>query len=152
MTLKLGLLRDNTKQSKSDFSDGLQSHTHSENSVPKNSFSRLLQPQLSDELLQRENEFKRIYLSTYQRCCQISSKAHEHRNRYKLGRPINAGQKVFLENHAQDLTKSQKLKQLRVGPFTVKKKQITNTTYEIREDSNADNVKTTRRNHLIECF
>ena len=151
MTLKLGLLRDKDKQCKSEFCDGLQPHTHSENSLPNNSLNRLLRPQLSDELLKRENEFKRIYSSTYQRCRQITSKAHEHRNRYKLGRPISTGQKVFLENHAQDLTRSQKLKQLRVGPFTVTK-QITNTTYEIREDANPDNVKTTHRNHLIEYF
>ena len=72
-------------------------------------------------------------------------------NRFKLGRPISTGQKVFLENHAQDLMRSQKLKQLRVGPFTVTK-QITNTTYVIREDANLDNVKTTHRNHLIEYF
>ena len=101
--------------------------------------------------LKRENEFKRIYSSTYQRCRQITSKAHEHRDRYKLGRPISTGQKVFLENHAQDLTRSQKLKQLRVGPFTVPK-QITSTPYEIREDANPDNVKTTHRNHLTEYF
>ena len=79
------------------------------------------------------------------------SKAHEHRNRFKLGRPISTGQKVFLENHAQYLTRSHKLKQLRVGPFTVTK-QVTNTTYEIREDANPDNVKTTHRNHLIDYF
>ena len=151
MTLKLGLLRDKDKQCKSEFCDGLQSHTHSENSLPNNSLNRLLRPQLSDELLKRENEFKRIYSSTYQRCRQITSKAHEHRNRFKLGRPISTGQKVFLENHAQDLTRSQKLKQLRFGPFTVTK-QITNTTYEIREDANPDKVKTTHRNHLIEYF
>ena len=151
MTLKLGLLRDKDKQCKSEFCDGLQSHTHSENNLPNNSLSRLLRPQLSEELLKRENELKRIYSSTYQRCRQITSKAHEHRNRFKLGRPISTGQKVFLEDHAQDLTRSQKLKKLRVGPFTVTK-QITNTTYEIREDANHDNVKTTHRNHLIEYF
>ena len=151
MTFKLGLLRDKDKQNKSEFCDGLESHTHSKNSLPNNSLNRLLRPQLSDELLKRGKEFKRIYSSTYQRCRQITSKAHEHRNRFKLGRPISTGQEVFLENHAQDLTRSQKLKQLRVGPFTVTK-QITNTTYEIREDANPDNVKTTRRNHLIEHF
>ena len=58
---------------------------------------------------------------------------------------------MFLENHAQDLTRSQKLKQLRVGPFTVTK-QIANTTYKIREDGNPDNVKTTHRNHFIKYF
>ena len=149
--LKLGLLRDKDKQCKSEFCDGLQSHTHSENSLPNNSLNHLLRPQLSDELLKRENEFKRIYSSTYKRCRQISSKAHEHRNRFKLGRPISTGQKVFSENHAQELTRSQKLKQLRIRPFTVTK-QITNTTYETREDANPDNVETTQGNHLIEHF
>ena len=151
MTLKLGLLRDENKQGKSEFCDGLQSHTSSEKSLPNNSLTHLLRPQLSDERLKRKNEFKRIYSSTYQRCRQITSKAHEHRNRLKLGRPINTGQEVFLEDHTQDLTKSQKLKQLRVGPFRVKN-QITITTYKIREYANLDNVKITHINHLIEYF
>ena len=85
MTLKLGLLRDKDKQCKSKFCDGLQSHTHSENSLPNNTPNLLLRPQLSDELLKRESEFKRIYSSTCQRCRQITSKAHEYRNRFKLG-------------------------------------------------------------------
>ena len=58
---------------------------------------------------------------------------------------------MFLENHTADLSRSQKLKQLRVGPFTVTK-QITNTTYEFQEDANPDNIKVTHRNHLIEYF
>ena len=78
MTLKLGLIRDKGKQCNSEFCVRLQSHTHSENSLPNNSLSRLLRPQLSDEVLKRENEFKRIYSSTYQRCRQITSNAQEH--------------------------------------------------------------------------
>ena len=150
MTLKFGLIRDKDKQCKSGFCDGLQAHTHSENSLPNKVLNHPLGQQLSDELLKRENEFKRIYSSTYQQCRQITSKAHEHRNRYKLGQP-SVGQKVFLENHAQDLTKSQKLKQLQVGPFTVIK-QITETTYEIREDANPNNIKFTHRKHVIQHF
>ena len=148
-SLKLGLLRDKYKQCKSYFCDGLQSHTHSENNVPNNSLCRVLRPQFSDEILKRKNEFKQIYSSAYQRWRQITSKAHEHPNRFKLGRPISVRQKMFLENHAKDLTKSQNLIQLRVGPFTVTK-QITKTTNGIQEDANPDNVKTTHRNHLIE--
>ena len=49
------------------------------------------------------------------------------------------------------MSRSQKLKQLRVGPFTVSK-QVTNTTYEIQEDAYPDNIKVTHRNHLIEYF
>ena len=141
MTLKLGLLRNEDKQCKSEFYDGLQPDTHSENNLPNNSLNRLLRPQPSDELLKRENEVKRIYSSTYQRCRQITSKAHEHRNRFTRGRRISTGQKVFLENHAQDLRKSQKLKQLRIRPFALTK-QITNTTYEIRQDANPSKLRT----------
>ena len=94
---------------------------------------------------------KRIYSSTYQRFRQITSKAHEYRNRFELGRPINIGQKLFLKNRTAHLSRSQKLKQLRVCPFTVTK-QMTNTTYELREDANPDNIKVTHRNHLIEYF
>ena len=47
---------------------------------------------------------------------------------------------MFLENDGQDLTKSEKLKQLRVGQFTVTK-QITNTTYGIPEAANPKKSK-----------
>ena len=50
--------------------------------------------------LKRENEFERIYSSTYQRCRQILSKAHEHRKRFKLGRPIS----TFLPAFSQFVT------------------------------------------------
>ena len=151
MTLNFGLIRDKNKQCRSEYCEGLKPHTHSENQLTNKSLDRLLRPQLSDEFIARENDFKRIYSSTYQRCRQITSKAHEYRNRFKLGRPINIGQKVFLENQTADLNRSQKLKQLRVGPFTVTK-QIINTTYEIQEDANPDKIKVTHRNHLIEYF
>ena len=150
MTLKFGLIRDKNERCRSEYCEGLKLHTHSENQLLNKSLDRLLRPQLS-QLIARENNFKRIYSSTYQRCRQITSKAHEYRNRFKLGRSINIGQKVFLENHSADLSISQKLKQLHVSPFTVTK-QITNTTYEIQENANPDNIKVTHRNHLIEYF
>ena len=58
---------------------------------------------------------------------------------------------MLLEKHTADLRRSQKLKQFRASLFTVTK-QVTNTTYEIREDANSDNVKVTHSNHLIEYF
>ena len=117
MTLKLGLIRDKNKQCRSEYCEGLKPHTHSESQLQNKTLDRLLRPQLSDELTARENDFKRIYSSTYQRCHQITSKAHEYRDRFKLGRPINIGQKVFLENHTADLSRSQKLKKITFWPF-----------------------------------
>ena len=150
-TLKIGVLRDKDIICKCEFCDGLQSQTHGENSLSNNYLNRLFRPQLSDELLKRENECKRIYSSTYQRLRQDTSKTHEQRNRFTLGPPSSPGQKVFSKNHAQDLTKCQKLKQLRVGPITVTK-QITNTTYKIRDDANPNFIKSTHKNNLIEYF
>ena len=127
MTVKLGLIRDKNKQCKSAFCADLHPHTHSEKTLRNKSLDRLLRPQLSSELLTRENEFKSIYSSFYKRCREITSKAHEYGNRFKLERPLEVGQNVLLENHKPDLFKSQKLKQLRLGTFSATK-QITNTT------------------------
>ena len=114
MTLKLGLSGFKNKQCKSEFCDGVQSHTQSANNLPNIPISRLLRPQLSAELLERWNKFRQMYSWIYKRCRHITSKAHEHRNRNELGRSRNVGQDVFLEKQALDLTKSQKLKQLSV--------------------------------------
>ena len=56
-----------------------------------------------------------------------------------------------MENHIVGLSRSQKMKQQRVNPFTVTK-QITNTTYEMRQNAIPDNIKVTHRNHLIESL
>ena len=63
--LKLELIQNKNKQCRSEYCEGLKSHTHSENQLPNKSLDRLLRPQLSDELKARENDFKRIDSSTY---------------------------------------------------------------------------------------
>ena len=60
-------------------------------------------------------------------------------------------QKVLYENHRQHLSKSQKLKQWRLGPFTVTKR-VTNTTSQVQDDKDRTILKTVHRNHLVECY
>ena len=151
LTLKLGLLRDKNKRCTSEFCKDLPPHAHSEDGLSNPKLNKLLRPQLSQELLRRESDFKQIYSSTYQRARQQTAKAHEYRNKFKLGKPLAIGQKVLFENHKIDLTKSQKLKHLRLGPFTVVE-QITATTYKIQEDSNPKHIRNVHRNHLIEYY
>ena len=67
------------------------------------------------------------------------------------GTDSNSDDRSTSDKKYSDLSRSQKLKQLRVGPFTVTK-QTTNTTYKIQEDANPDNIEVTHRNHLIEYF
>ena len=59
----------------------------------------LLKPQLSQALLEREREFKRIYSATFERCREQTARSHAYRNRFKLGHHLDIGQKVLYENH-----------------------------------------------------
>ena len=68
-----------------------------------------------------------------------------------MGQHLEIGQKVLYENHRQDLSKSQKLQQRRLGPFTVTKR-VTNTTYQIQDDKDPTIFKTVHRNHLVEYY
>ena len=68
-----------------------------------------------------------------------------------MGQHLEVGQKVLYENHRQDLSKSQKLQQRRLGPFTVTKR-VTNTTYQIQDDKDPAILKTVHRNHLVEYY
>ena len=92
MTLKLGLLRDKDKQCKSDFCDGLQPHTLSENSLPNISLDRLLGPQLSDELLKREMILNEPILRPIRDSVRLRQKHTSTETDFELGQPISTGQ------------------------------------------------------------
>ena len=151
MSLKLVLYRNKHKLCCSKFCENLPSPSHSENSLKNELFDNLLQPQLSQALLEREQTFKQIYSSTFEGCREQTAQSYAYRNRFKLGHHLEIGQKVHYENHKQDLTRSQKLQQRRLGPFTVTK-CITNTTYQIQDDKDPTIIKTVHRNHLVEYY
>ena len=151
MSLKLGLYRNKHKPCCSKFCENLPSHSHSENSLKNELLDNLLQPQLSQALLERERTFKQIYSSYFERCREQTARSHAYRNCFKLGHHLEIGQKVHYENHRQDLTRSHKFQQRRLGPFTVTKR-ITKTTYQIQDDKDPTIIKTVHRNHLVEYY
>ena len=151
MSVKLGLYRNKHKLCCSDFCTDLPPHTHDENSTKNELIQKLLRPQLSQALLDRERDFKRICFSTFERCREQTARCHEYRKRFKLGHHLAVGQKAFYENHRQDLSKSEKLQQRRLGPFTVTKR-VTGTTYQIQDDKDPSVIKTVHRNHLVEYY
>ena len=151
MSLKLGLYRNKHKLCCSKFFENLPSHSHSENSLRNEIPDNLLQPQLSQTLLERERTFKQIHSSTFKRSREKTARSHAYRNRFKLGHHLEIGQKVHYENHKQDLTRSQKLQQRQLGPFTVTKR-IADTTYQIQDDKDPTIIKTLHRNHLVEYY
>ena len=60
MSVKLGLYRDKGKLCCSEFCIDLPPHTHDENSTKNELLHKLLRPQLSQTLLHRGRDFKRI--------------------------------------------------------------------------------------------
>ena len=151
MSLKFGLYRNKQKLCCSEFCKDLPSYSHSENNMKNQLIDKLLKPQLSQALLERERDFKRLYSATFEQCREQIARSHAYRNRFKLGHHLEIGQKVLYENHRQNLSESQKLQQRQLGPITVMKR-ITNTTYQIQDDKDPTILKTVHRNHLVEYY
>ena len=66
-----------------------------------------------------------------------------------MGQHFDIVRKVLDENHHQDLSRSQKLRQKRLEHFTVPKR-ITHTTCQIKDDKDPTILKTVHRDHLVE--
>ena len=151
MSLKLEIYRNKQILSCSGVCKDLPSHSHSENNLKNELLDNLVRPQLSHTLLEPERDFERIYSATFERCREQTARSHAYRNRFKLGPHIEIGQKIPYENHRQDLSKSQKFQQGRLGPFTVTKR-VTISTYQIQDDKDPTIPKTVHRNHLVEYY
>ena len=103
MSVKLGLYRNKQKLCCSEICTDLPPHTHDENSTKNELFQKLFRPQLSQALLDRERDFKRIYSFTFERCREPTARSHAYRNIFELGHHLAVGQKAIYENHRQDL-------------------------------------------------
>ena len=151
MSLELCFYWNKHKLCCSNFCKDLPSHSHSENSLKNELLDNLLQPQLSQALLEREGTCKQVCSSTFERCREQTTRSHAYRHRFKLGHHLEIGQKVPYENHKRDLTRSRKLQQGRLEPFTVTK-PITKITYQNTDDKDPTVIKTVQRNHLVEDY
>ena len=80
MSFKLGLYRNKHKLRCSDFCNDLPSHSHREDNLKYQLLDNLLRSQLSQALLEREREFKRIYSATFERCREQTARWHAYRN------------------------------------------------------------------------
>ena len=76
MSLELGLYRNKHKLRCSKFCENLPPLSHSENTLKNELLDNLLQPQLSQALLERERNFKQIYSSTFERCREQTAQSH----------------------------------------------------------------------------
>ena len=151
MSLKMGLYRNKQKLCCSNFCKDLPSHSHNKNSLKNESLDNQLQPQLSQAHLKRERHITPFYSSTFEQCQEQTALSHGYRSRFKLGHHLELGQKVLYDNHKQDITRSQKLQQRRLGSFTITKR-ITSITYQYQDVKDPTVKKTVHRNHLVEYY
>ena len=151
MFLKLGFYRKKHEFCCSEFCRDLPSHSHSKNNLRNQLLDNLLRPQLSQALRERKRDFKRISSATFERCREQTARSHAYRNRFTLGQHLEIRQKVLHENHRQDLSRSQKLQQRRLGPFTVTKR-VTDTTYQIQDHKDPTILETVHPNYLVEYY
>ena len=93
MSLKLGLYRNKHKHCCSEFCIDLPSHSHNENNLRNQLLDNILRPQLSQALLERERDFKRIYSAIFERCGEQTARSHAYRNLLKLAQHLEIGQK-----------------------------------------------------------
>ena len=71
------------------------------------------------DLLNRETQFKNICRKVYRIVREADLRPLSCRNKYNLAKPLRVGEKILLENHNVPLGKSQKLCELRGGPYIV---------------------------------
>ena len=149
MSLKLGLYRKKTKLCCSYFCKDLPSDSHSETNLKNQLSDNFPRPQLSLALLEQKLDLKRIYSAILDRCREQTARSHAYRNQFKLGKHLEIGQKVLYKNYRQDLSKSLKIQQRRLGPFTVTKR-VTNAIYKIQDGKDPTILKRLHRNHLVD--
>ena len=52
---------------------------------------------MNTSILIQENQFKYIYNTAYRKSLENNAKIHKDRNKYKLGKPLEIGQKVLMK-------------------------------------------------------
>ena len=76
MYVKVGRYRNKHKLGCSEFCTDLPPHTHHENSTKDDLLQKLLRPQLSQALLDRGRDFKRIYSSIFEQYWEQTARSH----------------------------------------------------------------------------
>ena len=151
ISLKLGLVRDDNDLCQSEFCQSLPNHTHVNKETSHSCIDNLLSWKSSMDLLNRETQFTIFYRKVYRKIREANHRSLSYRNKYKLAKPLRVGQKVLLESHNVPFGKSQKLCELRSGPYIVTK-VITKVNYEIALDADPTRTQVVHRNHLVEYF
>ena len=101
------------------------------------------------DILNRETQFKNRYCKVFRKVREANRRSSLYRNKYELAKPLRVGQKIVLENHNNPFELSQKMCELRSGPYIVTK-VITKVNYELPLDADPTRTQVVYRNILVE--
>ena len=149
--MKLGLVRDENDSCHSELCQSSTNHRHVDKETSHLCIDNLLASKSSMGLLNRKTQFKHIFPKIYRKIREAYHRSLSYRNKYKLAKPLRVGQKVLLENHNVPFGRSQKLCELRSGPYIVTE-VITEGYYETALDGDPTRTQVVHRNHLVEYF
>ena len=149
--MKLRPTRNDSDLCQSEFCQSLPNHTHVNKETSYSCIDNLLSPRSSKDLVNRETQFKNVHRKVYRNVREANHRSLSYRNKYKLAKPLRVGQKVLLQNHNVTFGKSQKLCELRSGPYIVTE-VITNVYHEIALDADQAGTQVVHGNHLVEYF
>ncbi len=154
ISLRLGTLRNDNKfcnAKQNSFCEGLPPHKHeNENLLPEN-VKKILKPDISLDLLQRENDFKKIYSSVYEKNLAHQERENRLRSKYNLAKPLKIGTQVLVDNNVIPKDRSIKLRTRREGPFKILR-IITPVNYELQDVKNPVKIRVVPRYLLIPYY
>ena len=102
LSLKIRQLTRNSQLTcSSEFCKDLPLHRHTLQTSKNTKIDKFLKPTINNSL--RENQFKRIYNNAYKKSFDNNNRAHKNRNKHKLGKPLEIGQKILRENYQTEL-------------------------------------------------
>ena len=100
LSLKLGLLRNSHLTCSFEFCKDLPLHRHTLQTSKNTEIDKLLKPTINNSLLIRENNLNKYTITPIK---ENNNRANKNRNKHKLGKPLEVGQKVLMENHQIEL-------------------------------------------------
>ena len=114
----MGLVRDENDLCQSEFCQFLPNHTYVIKETSHSCIDTLFSPKSSIDLPNRETKFKNKNRKVYRKVREANHRSLSYRNKYKLPKPPQVGQEVLLENHNIPFGESQKVCELRSGPYS----------------------------------
>ena len=154
ISLRLGIFRNEFKHCNpkpGSFCENLPPHRHENEALIAENVRKIIKPNVAADLLQRENDFKRIYSSVYEKNIQAQERDNKYRSKFNVAKMLQVGTQVLVENNTKPTDRSKKLQTRREGPYLIKE-VITPVNYRVQDMGNPSKIRVVHRNLLLPYY